>query len=429
MNPKKTCSRLVAAGGAGVLLVAGLGVASAAQAKVETCRGIDATLVGTPGLPLNGTEDRDVMVSNGASTVGGYGGDDLVCVTGGTAYVDTAVGSDTVDAGGSGGAAVRVFLGQGPDRFFGGTGQDTVTTSGTVSTRDDDDDVVLTYGGNDAVLSGSPGQPNGDTVDLGDGDDTISFLGTEALRGGAVAGGTGNDLVAFDLSGTGDWLLDNTRGVGRRGDRNVLNWTSMERFDLLPTQGRFQFVGSDASEWLDISDPTAAPHAAAAVAMAGGDDSVTVDPETAVGSVYDGGLGANTFVASSGAGSLSVDLTGLRFDVGDPGAFGEAAVVNFQHATLTAPDATARGSKAANRLLLRGCRLVGKGLKGKDHLEGSSGGFDCRPRARLVGGRGHDRLIGTGGKDTLIGGKGTDRGDGRKAKDTCRTEKRRSCER
>lgn len=133
-------------------------------------------------------------------------------------------------------------------------------------------------------------------------------------------------------------------------------------------------------------------------------------------------------MAASPASTLSVDLTKARFDVGDPGAYGEAAVVNFQNATLTATRATAKGSSAANRLLLRGCHLAGKGLKGKDYLEGSSGPLACRPRARFVGGKGHDKLIGTSGKDVLIGGKGRDRADGRKYKDKCRAEKRKSCE-
>ena len=425
---RKTLSRLVAVGGAGTLLVAGLGVTGVAQARAETCRGITATLVGTPGLPVTGTADRDVVVSNGASSVSALAGDDLVCVTGGTPYVDAAAGSDTVDAVGSGGAAVTAYLGQGPDRYFGGTGQDTVLTFGVAAPNDDDDDTVLTYGGNDVVVSGAPNQPNADTIDLGDGDDVVDFKGTEALRSGAVAGSTGYDLVYFDLSGKGDWVLDNTIGVGRRGDRNVLNWTSMEKFDLIPTEGTFRFVGSDATETLDISDALATPHRQAAVSMAGGDDVVTIDPDNAIGSVYDGGLGTNTFVASSPASTLSVDLTHARFDVGIPSTFGEAAVVSFQNATITATEASAKGSAAANRLLLRGCRLVGKGLKGKDHIEGSSGGLACKPAAKFVGGKGHDKVIGTSGKDKLVGGKGNDRADGRKGKDTCRTEKRKSCE-
>ncbi|WP_426242868.1 hypothetical protein [Nocardioides sp. LHG3406-4] len=425
---KSTLSRIAAGCGAGTLLVASLGVAGVAEAKAETCRGIEATLVGTPGLPLTGTADRDVIVSNGASVVSSLVGDDLVCVTNGTPYVDTGVGTDTVDAVGSGGAAVAAYLGQGEDRFFGGTGQDTVGTN-PGGGRDDDADIILTYGGNDIVLSGSPHEPNGDTVDLGDGDDVIDFKGSEALRAGAVAGGTGNDLVYFDLSGKGDWVLNNTNGVGRRGDRNVLNWTSMEKFDLIPTEGTFQFIGSDASEMLDISDPaTLTPHAAASVSLAGGDDSLTIDPETAVGSVYDGGLGSNTFVASSPGSTLSVDLTRARFDVGVPSTVGEAAVVNFQNATITALSATAKGSPLANRLLLRGCHLVGKGVKGKDYIEGASGGLACTPSAAFIGGRGHDTVIGTSGKDKLNGAKGKDRADGRKSKDKCRAEKRKSCE-
>ncbi len=424
-----TISRIATGCGAGALLIAGLSVATVAEAKVDTCRGTTATLVGTPGLPLTGTTDRDVMVTNGASVVSGLAGDDLICVTGGTPYVDAAGGSDTVDAIGSGGSAVTVFLGQGDDRFFGGNGADTVTTFGVAATNDDDADTVLTYGGNDVVVSGAHDQPNGDTIDLGDGDDVVDFKGSEALKAGALAGGLGNDLVYLDLSGKGDWILDNTTGVGRRGDRNLLNWTSMERFDLIPTAGTFQFLGSDAAEFLDISDPaTLTAHGRASVSMGAGNDSVTIDPETAIGSVYDGGLGTNTFVAASPASTLSVDLTKARFDVGDPGAYGEAAVVNFQNATLTATRATAKGSSAANRLLLRGCHLAGKGLKGKDYLEGSSGPLVCRPRARFVGGKGHDKLIGTSGKDVLIGGKGHDRADGRKYKDKCRAEKRKSCE-
>ncbi|MBA3782323.1 MAG: hypothetical protein H0X12_10800 [Nocardioides sp.] len=424
-----TISRLATGCGAGALLVAGLSVTTVAEAKVETCRGINATLVGTPGLPLAGTADRDVMVTNGASVVSALAGDDLICVTGGTPYVDAAAGGDTVDAVGSGGAAVTAYLGQGEDRFFGGPGADTVTTFGVAATNDDDADTVLTYGGNDVVVSGAPSQPNGDTIDLGDGDDAVDFKGSEALRAGAVAGGLGYDLVYFDLSGKGDWILNNTNGVGRRGDRNILNWTSMEKFDLIPTEGTFQFLGSDAAETLDISDPaTLTPHGRASVSMGAGNDFVTIDPETAIGSVYDGGLGTNTFVATSPASTLSVDLTAGRFDVGDPSTFGEAAVVNFKNATLTATSATAKGSSDANRLLLRGCNLVGKGLKGKDYIEGSSGALACKPKARFVGGKGHDKVIGTSGKDVLIGGKGTDKADGRKNKDKCRAEKRKSCE-
>ncbi len=163
--------------------------------------------------------------------------------------------------------------------------------------------------------------------------------------------------------------------------------------------------------------------------MGGGNDFVTIDPETAIGSVYDGGLGTNTFVASSPAGTLSVDLAASRFDVGAPSTFAEAAVLNFKNATLTAVNATAKGTNSGNRLLLRGCNLVGKGLKGKDYIEGSSGAVACTPKARFVGGKGHDTVIGTSGKDTLIGAKGRDKADGRKAKDKCRVEKRKNCER
>ena len=424
-----TASRWAAGCGAVTLLVAGLATTTPAQARAETCRGINATLVGSPGVALVGTGERDVVVSNGASGVSTLAGDDLVCVTGGTPYVETALGSDTVDAGGSGGAAVVTYLGQGEDRFFGGPGQDTVGTN-AAGGPDDDADVILTYGGNDTVTSGSAGDPNADTIDLGDGEDAVDFRGSEAVRAGALAGGTGSDLVRFDLSGTGNWVLDNTTGVGRRGDRNVLNWTAMERFDLVPTSGTFRFVGSDSSEWLDISDhATVTPHGLASVSMAGGDDTVTIDPETSMGSGYDGGSGANTIAAFAPGGTLSVHLGRSRFDVGAPGPVAEATLANFRNTVLTALHATAKGSSENNHLVLRGCRLVGKGLKGRDRVEGSSAGMACRPRAKLSGGKGKDTVLGTSGKDTLVGNQGRDKADGGKGKDRCSAEKRRRCER
>ena len=76
-----------------------------AEAAAPSCQGHRATLVGKPGqLFLNGTNHRDVIVSNGAGTVRAGGGDDLVCVTGATSGVEDGKGDDVIDARRSPGA-------------------------------------------------------------------------------------------------------------------------------------------------------------------------------------------------------------------------------------------------------------------------------------------------------------------------------------
>ncbi len=53
----------------------------AATAADETCEEQAATIVGTPGSRVTGTEGADVIVTNGATRVDALGGADLVCAT------------------------------------------------------------------------------------------------------------------------------------------------------------------------------------------------------------------------------------------------------------------------------------------------------------------------------------------------------------
>lgn len=94
------------------------------------CRGIAASVVGTPGADvLVGTPGPDVIVAFGGSDrIAGLAGRDLICAGGGA------------DRIGAGSAADRVFAGPGPDRLLGRGGPDLLKGSG----------------GND-VLKGGPG--------------------------------------------------------------------------------------------------------------------------------------------------------------------------------------------------------------------------------------------------------------------------------
>ena len=85
-----------------------------AKAPVATCRGVAATVVGTPGPDrLTGTRGPDVIVAwGGNDVVFSFAGRDLICA---------GRGSDRVVAGT---AADRVFGGGGPDRLLGRGGPD-----------------------------------------------------------------------------------------------------------------------------------------------------------------------------------------------------------------------------------------------------------------------------------------------------------------
>lgn len=64
-----------------MLVVVSLVPTTAAGAADETCNGVPATIVGTPGGRVFGTPLDDVIVSNGAEYVDGADGNDLICTT------------------------------------------------------------------------------------------------------------------------------------------------------------------------------------------------------------------------------------------------------------------------------------------------------------------------------------------------------------
>jgi hemolysin type calcium-binding protein len=83
---------------------------------IPTCRGLDATRVGTAfNDVIGGTSGRDVIVAlGGADTVNGGGGADVICGGDGPDTLDGQGGQDWIDGGASG------------DDIYGGAGDDTL---------------------------------------------------------------------------------------------------------------------------------------------------------------------------------------------------------------------------------------------------------------------------------------------------------------
>lgn len=82
--------------------------------RVATCRGVPATITGTPGNDvLAGTGGPDVIVAKGgADRINSGAGRDLICAGGGNDYVSSGTAKD------------RVFGGRGRDRLLGRGGPD-----------------------------------------------------------------------------------------------------------------------------------------------------------------------------------------------------------------------------------------------------------------------------------------------------------------
>jgi hypothetical protein len=124
-----------------------------------TCRGLDATIVGTDGGEvLTGTAGADVIVALGGSDVIlGLGGDDVVCAGEGVDVVAGGAGNDTLlgqggldlltgDGGNdtlAGGTGVDVLTGgAGNDTLLGGPGVDVLTGGPGTDTEDQDGDLA-----------------------------------------------------------------------------------------------------------------------------------------------------------------------------------------------------------------------------------------------------------------------------------------------
>lgn len=132
--------------------------ATSADAAVQTCGGVTATLRGTEAADvLVGTSGRDVIVGlGGGDRIAGRGGNDLICGGSGSDRIEGGKGRD------------RVLAGPGEDRLNGGPGNDRVN-------GEDGSDQVRGGAGDDVVRTGSVAPRNGysDYVYIDGGADTL----------------------------------------------------------------------------------------------------------------------------------------------------------------------------------------------------------------------------------------------------------------
>ncbi|MET0523061.1 MAG: hypothetical protein ABW156_14030, partial [Jiangellaceae bacterium] len=314
---------------------------STAAAAGETCQGQAATIIGTPGGQITGTEGADVIVTNGATRVDALGGDDVVCTTGASGII--------------------VVLGAGADTFTASNGGSHTIFAGTADGTDTEADVIRSSGYG-LVISGMAGQPNADIIDLAFGEVTWSGIQTAP---GAVSVGT--DGILGVRSANGDVTMDATGTV--TGADTALTWTGdFERlvFNTSAEYGRFTFRGTAGTEHLKVDAPTTFDRS---IALRGGKDSYESNSLGGKATRIKGDGGRNQLLLKLGGyGRVRADLSRSRVTATKAGVEESIRVRGFDDLTVTAKRADVIGTNRANEIGVIACRTTAKGKKGQDYV-------------------------------------------------------------
>jgi Ca2+-binding RTX toxin-like protein len=398
------------------------------------CFGQVPTIVGAPATELEGTEGPDVVLTNGATIVQTFGGDDLVCITGMYASgsddegrpISTGAGRDRIDSSRIqlGDPYVQLNIDPGPDadEVIGGPAREDVRAQelGAQSSRPD---VINTAEGDDVVYSRGD-----DVVRLGDGQDQLHLMGD--VRGGTYdGGGTGDSLTAnFTKAARAAWTFDNRSEKIIGGHGQEASMSGFSRFEL-GVRGDLTFLGTDNRETLSttVYNPTGywIPRGSVRLRLGGGNDRITFYGG-APGARFSGGDGVDTFrytrssdVTVNSRLPIVFNLsTGQLDDVGPNGYKRRAR--GFENAYIHNTFCTDDGQCGASRMTLIGTR-------GANHLRVS--GFPEQTGVNEIYGRGGDDvLIGSNSSDILVGGAGDDLAKGRGGRDDCSAETERGCD-
>jgi Ca2+-binding RTX toxin-like protein len=409
----------------GAALLAPVGTAAAAG---ETCQGQAATIVGTPGGQITGTEGADVIVTNDANRVDALGGDDLVCATGERSSYDSVTGTSTF---------VIAILGAGADTFIPSERSGSTIYAGTVDGTDTEADVIRLSWTAGLVISGMPGQPNADIIDPG-GYGDVRWSGIQTAPG-AVSVGTGGTLGVLSVrSAHGDVTMDASGTV--TGVDTALTWTGRFArlgFTTSAKYGRFTFRGTDRPERVKVDAPRTYDRD---IALGGGYDSYESNSLGGKATRIQGDGGRNQLLLDlKSYDRVRADLSRSRVTATKAGVEESVRVRGFYGLIVATKRAVVIGTDRIDIIRVAACRTTLKGMKSGDELyvdyklESYGAESLTMPRcsdyeATIDGGPGNDYLTGNYGDDRLIGGPGNDSVWGKKGRDVCQGETIRGCE-
>ena len=401
-----------------LLLVAPAPAAHAAG----TCQGLPATIESAGGGTVTGTEGPDVILVTAAADVVALGGDDTICVAGGT--LDAGAGNDRVSAAGVHGQTA--VLGQGDDTYVSAGLTDLVDPDEGDSAGTDHIDT--NEGLYDEVGSGVAGEPNHDVISM---DYGTVHLQAPAGSGAQLEGRPGLELEPEDAA---SYVVDITAGTIKRDGTSVAAFSDLSGFlEVSGRRARFTVHGSDHSDSVSVRRA-----AAFRADLGGAADSLYLYPGSPRKGRVDGGSGGNWLLVRAKDSAVG-DLSRHTLTLTSKGKVSRWTVSKFANMDVAALRIDIRGSAAVNGINGFGCDVTLHGLGGKDHLYMGVVQRGWPPARRCPGGergqRGHlygdganDELRGGNGPDVLVGGPGDDLADGNGGADHCEAEQKQSCE-
>ncbi|MET0817356.1 MAG: calcium-binding protein [Solirubrobacteraceae bacterium] len=411
MSSKWKCS-IPVAGAAAAAALAFPGIASAAVNANVAAGVLTVTGEGADAITISCDAGGHVAVANAAlpatdcsaiTAIDVTGGDGagVITLTGVTAAAYPALTQTTID-GGAGND--QIFGSEKVDDMHGGAGDDQIIgDDNPAGTRDvfageAGDDLLIWRGGEDD-----------DTMDGGDGADTVQVQGAGAPEAFTVKPSTTAGRVIFDrlaTPGPGPFNLD-------IGTTETLDLNAGGGDDTLATEVgtgpgfKLDVSGGDGNDVLDAGD------AADLILGDAGNDAITPDDNPAgTRDIAQGGDGDDILtwnggddddVNDGGAGNDTVVVNGA----GAPEAFTLNASATPGHATF---DRAATPGPGPFNIDIVTSEVLDLRANGGDDTFGSDGEIAALGlRANVTGGDGNDVLDGTNAADLLDGGAGDDR--------------------
>ncbi|MET0684405.1 MAG: calcium-binding protein [Solirubrobacteraceae bacterium] len=411
MSSKWKCS-IPVAGAAAAAALAFPGIASAAVNANVAAGVLTVTGEGADAITISCDAGGHVAVANAAlpatdcsaiTAIDVTGGDGagVITLTGVTAAAYPALTQTTID-GGAGND--QIFGSEKVDDMHGGAGDDQIIgDDNPAGTRDvfageAGDDLLIWRGGEDD-----------DTMDGGDGADTVQVQGAGAPEAFTIKPSTTAGRVIFDrlaTPGPGPFNLD-------IGTTETLDLNAGGGDDTLATEVgtgpgfKLDVSGGDGNDVLDAGD------AADLILGDAGNDAITPDDNPAgTRDIAQGGDGDDILtwnggddddVNDGGAGNDTVVVNGA----GAPEAFTLNASATPGHATF---DRAATPGPGPFNIDIVTSEVLDLRANGGDDTFGSDGEIAALGlRANVTGGDGNDVLDGTNAADLLDGGAGDDR--------------------
>ncbi len=193
MSGRRQRTRAVAA----MVMAGGLTLVGSGEARADlpiggyTCAGLPVTVLLNWGDDYSdtGDEPKVVLVTGAYTSVTTGDGDDVICDSGWSTFIDGRGGDDRIYAGGG---DDRVYGGDGDDLILAGDGDDDVFGDRYGSTKGVGDDVIDGGRGADTIGGGR----GSDTVTGGQGNDLLRV--DDGIAQDSVAGGSGADTCYRD---------------------------------------------------------------------------------------------------------------------------------------------------------------------------------------------------------------------------------------